>query len=110
MQEWGGGGALLPGGLVFREGFYADDVVLVAETPDQLQGMLDVCDQWAVEVGLEFNVPKSKVMVLTGARPLQMPVLTLSNQVLEWVDELGECLGASLVTGHGKAYSSRPRS
>ena len=87
MQEWGGGGALLPGGLVFREGFYADDVVLVAETPDQLQGRLDVCDQWAVEVGLEFNVPKSKVMVLTGAKPLQLPVLTLSNQVLEWVDE-----------------------
>ena len=33
MQEWGGGGALLPGGLVFREGFYADDVVNMSVFP-----------------------------------------------------------------------------
>ena len=53
MREWGGGGVLLPGGLVLREGLYADDVVLVAETPDQLQRMLDLCDQWVAEVGLQ---------------------------------------------------------
>jgi len=87
MQEWGGGGALLPGDLLFREGFYADDVVLVAESPDQLQQMLGVCDLWAVEVGLQFNVSKSKVMVLAGARLAQLPELTLSGQTLCWVDE-----------------------
>jgi hypothetical protein len=87
MREWGEGGVLLPGGLVLREGFYADDVVLVADTPDQLQRMLDVCDQWAAEVGLQFNVPKSKLMVLAGARLPQLPALTLSNQTLTWVEE-----------------------
>jgi hypothetical protein len=103
MQEWGGGGALLPGGLVFREGFYADDVVLVAETPDQLQQMLKVCDTWALEVGLQFNVPKSKVMVLTGARLAELPALTLSGQPLGWVDEF-KYLGFPLY-----AYNQTPK-
>ena len=89
MQRHDRGGALLPGGLVFKEGFYADDIFLVAKTADDLQSMLNVCDEWAVEVGLQFNVAKSRVMVLTGTRlqPSELPQLQLSDQTLEWTDE-----------------------
>lgn len=87
MQQHGGGGASLPGGLLLKEGFYADDIFLVAETVEELQEMLNVCDEWALESGLQFNVPKSKVMVLTGDTLSELPELILSNQVLEWTQE-----------------------
>ena len=89
MRHHDRGGALLSGGFLFKEGFYADDIVLVAKTADDLQTMLDVCDEWAVELGLQFNVPKSRVMVLTGARVKtgELPELQLSGQVLEWTEE-----------------------
>jgi hypothetical protein len=89
MQRHDRGGALLPGGLVFKEGFYADDIFLVAKTADDLQSMLNVCDEWAIEVGLQFNVAKSRVMVLTGTqlKASDLPQLQLSDQVLDWADE-----------------------
>jgi hypothetical protein len=66
MEAHDGRGALLPGGLVFKEGFYADDIILAAESVEELQAMLGVCELWAAEVGLSFNVPKCKTMVLAG--------------------------------------------
>ena len=51
MQCHEGGGALLPGNLLFKEGFYADDVVLAAESIEELQEMLRVCEVWAADVG-----------------------------------------------------------
>lgn len=104
MRQHGGGGALLPGGLVFKEGFYADDVMLMAETAEELQDMLRVCERWAAEVGLEFNVPKCKLMVLTGPRLKQrLPELVLNGQSLRWVQEF-KYLGFPIY-----AYNNTPK-
>ena len=43
---------------------YADDIVLLAETGDELQGMLDVVGHYAQEWKFRFNARKSKTMVV----------------------------------------------
>ena len=43
---------------------YADDIVLVAPTASALRKMLVVCDNYATEYYMAFNVHKSKCMVL----------------------------------------------
>lgn len=90
MESYEGGGADLPGGLRVRLLFYADDVFLVARTVDELRAMLRVCEQWARDVGLSFNVPKSKVMLLSGKLTkddLPPPEIHLGGQVMEWVNQ-----------------------
>ena len=42
---------------------YADDVVLLAESEEDLQSMLDVVSHWCKQWRLEVNVSKTKVMV-----------------------------------------------
>jgi len=103
MQQHVGGGTLLPGGLLFKEGFYADDVLLVAESSEELQGMLRVCEVWAAEVGLQFNVPKSRVMILAGTPPPYFPDFVLSNQTIGWTNEF-KYLGFPLY-----AYNRTPK-
>jgi hypothetical protein len=63
------GGASLPGGLTVKDLLYADDTALLAETPEDLNAMLQVCQRWAEENGFTFSVEKSKVMVLAGDNP-----------------------------------------
>ena len=43
---------------------YADDVVLLAESPDELQKMLDMMGLYAEEWKFSFNASKSKTMVV----------------------------------------------
>ena len=43
---------------------YADDIVLLAETGDELQEMLDVVGHYAQEWRFRFNARKSKTMVV----------------------------------------------
>jgi len=53
--------------------------------------MLRVCEMWAADIGLTFNVPKCKTMVLAGppisGSDLSRQKLSLSNESLEWVDK-----------------------
>ena len=43
---------------------YADDIVLLAESPDELQRMLDTVGEYAEEWRFTFNAVKSKTMVV----------------------------------------------
>ena len=43
---------------------YADDTVLIAPCPNALQQMIYICEQFAKENDIIFNVKKSKCMVL----------------------------------------------
>ena len=79
------GGASLPGGLTLKDLLYADDIALLAESPEDLNAMLHVCEQWATESGFIFSVEKSKVMVLAGRNPQQMPIVDMYGEALEWV-------------------------
>jgi hypothetical protein len=43
--------------------FYVDDAVLIARSPDELQLMLNVCQQWAEKNRMFINVNKTKIVV-----------------------------------------------
>ena len=42
---------------------FADDIVLVSESPENLQMLIDMCQRWAQDNKMEFNTSKCKVMV-----------------------------------------------
>ena len=52
---------------------YADDMVLIAESPQNLQKMLDTlydyCNEWKIEV----NVQKTKIVVFRNGGKLRNP-------------------------------------
>ena len=100
MAQHPGGGTCLPGGLRIKVLFYADDIFLVAESEKDLIAMLRVCELWAARVGLRFNVPKSKLMVLTGKLPRHQPppAILLDGQTLDWVQEF-KYLGLPIYSG-----------
>jgi hypothetical protein len=43
--------------------FYVDDAVLIARSPEELQLMLNVCQQWAEKNRMSINVNKTKIVV-----------------------------------------------
>lgn len=63
-------------GLVF-----ADDLVLTAEHPEDLQALLDICAAEVADLGLRFNTRKSSVVQLAGSWPHKLK-LTLCGETL----------------------------
>ena len=45
---------------------FADDFVMVAESEDELDRMIQVCEEYARKWRFEFNVKKCKVMIIEG--------------------------------------------
>ena len=43
---------------------FADDIVLIADTPENVQKLLDICSNWAKRNGMSYNTDKCKVMLL----------------------------------------------
>jgi hypothetical protein len=43
--------------------FYVDDAVLIARSPEELQQLLNVCQEWAERNRMSINVNKTKVVV-----------------------------------------------
>lgn len=85
LAQYQGGGITLPGDLLLKDLLYADDIGLLAESIEELQGMLQVCEKWALENGFTFSVGKSKVMILTGNTVPTLPTVFLHDSPLEWV-------------------------
>ena len=56
------------GGIDLESLLYADDVVLLAETVDNLQGLIDIVDVFCRQWRMEINLKKSECMVVR-ARP-----------------------------------------
>jgi hypothetical protein len=80
---------------------FADDVVLLSESVEELQVVLDALIVSAARFGLVLNVGKSKLQTLSGQAPPNA-VIAAGGRALEWVDEF-RYLG-SVVTRAG-AYS-----
>jgi len=51
LAELPQGGARLLGDLLIKDLLYADGVSLLAESPEEVQAMLLVCEAWASEAG-----------------------------------------------------------
>ena len=67
--------------------FFADDICLLAETMEDMQHMLTICEQWAEEFGMSFNAGKSEMMQLAGRISQQRPEVAFAGGVLKWVTE-----------------------
>ena len=77
----------MPGGLLLKDLLYADDVALLAESPEELAAVLSVCEEWETAVGLQFSVKKSKLLLLVGNQvTANLPTIRLYGEALEWVD------------------------
>ena len=83
---------------------YADDIVLVAEKPEKLQGLVKICEDWSKQNGMKFHPDKCKVLAVNvGVKGI---AIKLSGKRLEIVDKvkyLGITLSRSrLTTLYGK--------
>ena len=52
------------GNLIIPTLGFADDILLIADSPEKLQKMLNVCGEWSDKNGMCFNIDKCKVMTL----------------------------------------------
>ena len=82
---------------------YADDIVLFAESPQELQTLLETAESWAKEWRLVFNGSKCKILVIYADRAMSQKfkntVFTLFDEHLELVrvwDYLGMEMRANL--------------
>ena len=87
-------------GLVF-----ADDICLTADSLEDLQEMLDICQTWAEEYGMSFNTGKSELMQLAGKIPDERPVALLAGKMMKWVPEY-KYLGIPVFEGRRRRVPS----
>ena len=62
---------------------FADDIVLVSDSPDKLQKLINICETWANRNEMEFNVKKCKVMILNKTQNCRT-LLKLYNSLWSW--------------------------
>ena len=69
--------------------FYADDSVILAPTPQALQKLLEICENYAKDVELLFNTKKSFCMAIMPKwlKDLQYPSIKLDGNVLQFVSD-----------------------
>jgi len=78
--------------------FFADDIVLLTESIDDLKAMLQVCEQWGNEYGITFSTTKSELMQLAGKITDPRPGVQLHGHALSWVTEF-KYLGMMIYEG-----------
>ena len=63
---------------------YADDLLLLTASVNELQRMLDVCGEIGAEIGITFNSTKSHCMMV-GPNKLPIPTpMVLNNSEIYW--------------------------
>ena len=65
---------------------YADDLMLLSQTEDELQRGINVLHRVCTENNLTVNTSKSKLMYVSKRRPAKLPVIEYNLQPLQWVD------------------------
>ena len=56
------------GQLIISALGFADDVALIADTPENLQKLIDICSKWSSDNGMSFNIAKCKILVLNKSK------------------------------------------
>lgn len=76
---------------------YADDTVIVANSPEELQTLLTKINATCEEYGISINISKTKYMTISK-NALPPAVLTINNQIIEQVQKynyLGTAVNAN---------------
>ena len=60
---------------------YADDTVVLAECPEDLQILKIYCELW----GLDINVRKTKVMIFSRGKIRKMPKFSFNEETVDVV-------------------------
>ena len=80
---------------------YADDIVLLAPTPNAMRMMLDTCDNYAEEFNIVFNANKSKGLFSSCKRRSKQNIgpIEINGRTIEYVNEwphLGHIISSNL--------------
>ena len=65
---------------------YADDTIVLAETPEALQIALDAFETYCTHWKLKINLNKTKVMIFCKEKTRNLPIFKLFNQNIQIVD------------------------
>ena len=66
---------------------YADDTVVLAESPTELQSALDAVHSYCQEWKLSVNITKTKVVMFSRGRVKRAPTFLFGSEPLEMVHE-----------------------
>ena len=66
---------------------YADDTVVLAESPKELQAALDAVHGYCQEWQLQVNITKTKVIIFSRGKVKKVPTFLFGNEPLEVVHE-----------------------
>ena len=50
---------------------FADDIMLITDSPNKLQKLINICGEWSIKNGMRFNIDKCKVMTLNLQKPIE---------------------------------------
>ena len=85
---------------------FADDIILLADTPAKLQALINMCVNWSKENGMRFNSGKHKCIVLplnTGLKGLAFNLDGVGIEIVSMARYLGVLLSRSRLTSlYGK--------
>ena len=79
---------------------FADDLIVMAETPEKLQRNLNIWNQELKDNGMEINKQKTKVMKISKSEIEPGQQIKIENEILEWVGHY-DYLGTR-ITKNGK--------
>ena len=65
---------------------YAEDTVLMAESAEKLQNMLDRFNEYCAQWKLQVNTTKTKVIIFQTNKQRRNPIFTLGSEELEIKD------------------------
>ena len=100
MRHIEGVGGLIIGGHTLNNLRYADDIVLIAQSKEKLQEMLDIIDFYSEENGLSINQKKTECMVVSKYQNVIDSGITLKGNPIKQVENF-KYLG-TWITNDGK--------
>ena len=93
-------GGLIIGGFTLNNLRYADDIVLIAQSKEKLQEMLNIIDLYSDENGLSINLKKTECMVISKYENPMDCGITLKGNLIKQVENF-KYLG-TWITNDGK--------
>ena len=100
MRHLDGVGGLIIGGYTLNNLRYADDIVLIAQSKEKLQEMLNIIDLYSEENGLSINLKKTECMVISKYENKADSRITLKGNPIKQVENF-KYLG-TWITNDGK--------